>query len=434
MDKLTTLPSLQPSSLSTCLDSKQRFSPNGIKVSQQFPNSLPPIIEGEHYGNSNENELNPLALRRFSLPSISSFDQPLPQSMGSPVGFRKMSLPTRCFPGYPTEGYANEMEMFACQYPGCFWSFKRSEHLKRHMTVHTRERPFLCTYPDCNRGFSRSDNLNVHYRTHFEPSSTCNRELKYEDVLKRQASSPTTSVPSLKKNKHHFVSQKLPKLKNTTFSSGDRLPSISQNDSCNKITLPSIDQIAGRFKHAIELESNVLYSRPEFTRDKVDLYSKPYNHLTPLEQLANVASFSFMVPVKPALESENFISRPSKDSDSKLIWNDIDDEGRPIKYYVCQFKGCNMKFKRSEHLTRHRLVHTMERPFSCTHPGCNKAFSRADNLRQHTRIHTRPHPSIVNQNNFNTIRVATNYQKNQNQIKSQKQNQLPNSHKVSRNP
>ncbi|ORD98881.1 Z856 [Hepatospora eriocheir] len=55
---------------------------------------------------------------------------------------------------------------FPCNYPGCQRAFKRFEHLKRHIKMHTGEKPFKCTFPNCSRGFSRSDNLNAHYKTH----------------------------------------------------------------------------------------------------------------------------------------------------------------------------------------------------------------------------------------------------------------------------
>ncbi|KAI8348804.1 hypothetical protein B0O80DRAFT_390285, partial [Mortierella sp. GBAus27b] len=53
-----------------------------------------------------------------------------------------------------------------CKFPSCEWSFKRYEHLKRHMLVHTKERPFQCEFPGCNKSFSRSDNFSAHLRTH----------------------------------------------------------------------------------------------------------------------------------------------------------------------------------------------------------------------------------------------------------------------------
>jgi len=53
-----------------------------------------------------------------------------------------------------------------CKFPSCEWSFKRYEHLKRHMLVHTKERPFQCDFAGCNKSFSRSDNFSAHMRTH----------------------------------------------------------------------------------------------------------------------------------------------------------------------------------------------------------------------------------------------------------------------------
>ncbi|KAI8355570.1 hypothetical protein BD560DRAFT_291646, partial [Blakeslea trispora] len=54
----------------------------------------------------------------------------------------------------------------ACSVPQCLRRFKRLEHLKRHMRIHTLERPFVCSYPDCQKRFSRSDNLAQHAKTH----------------------------------------------------------------------------------------------------------------------------------------------------------------------------------------------------------------------------------------------------------------------------
>lgn len=53
-----------------------------------------------------------------------------------------------------------------CHYSFCGWSFKRHEHLKRHMLVHTGERPHQCHFLGCGKSFSRSDNFHAHYRTH----------------------------------------------------------------------------------------------------------------------------------------------------------------------------------------------------------------------------------------------------------------------------
>ncbi|KAH7133857.1 hypothetical protein EDB81DRAFT_805209 [Dactylonectria macrodidyma] len=44
--------------------------------------------------------------------------------------------------------------------PKCSKRFARTEHLQRHLRIHTRETPFLCPY--CRRGFQRSDVRNRH--------------------------------------------------------------------------------------------------------------------------------------------------------------------------------------------------------------------------------------------------------------------------------
>ncbi|KAK2128046.1 hypothetical protein NOF04DRAFT_1185155, partial [Fusarium oxysporum II5] len=46
----------------------------------------------------------------------------------------------------------------------CRRIFTRSEHLHRHLRVHTHEKPFSCT--KCNKSFARLDVLQRHEITH----------------------------------------------------------------------------------------------------------------------------------------------------------------------------------------------------------------------------------------------------------------------------
>ncbi|KAI7901261.1 uncharacterized protein BX663DRAFT_407835, partial [Cokeromyces recurvatus] len=59
---------------------------------------------------------------------------------------------------------SNQAKTHVCPVTQCQQRFKRLEHLKRHMRIHTQERPFSC--PSCQKAFSRSDNLSQHMKTH----------------------------------------------------------------------------------------------------------------------------------------------------------------------------------------------------------------------------------------------------------------------------
>lgn len=53
--------------------------------------------------------------------------------------------------------------------------------------------------------------------------------------------------------------------------------------------------------------------------------------------------------------------------------------------YPCSEPGCCKTFVRNEELTRHRRIHSGERPYVCG--TCCKAFTRKDHLNKHLRVH-----------------------------------------------
>ncbi|CAH1639019.1 unnamed protein product [Spodoptera littoralis] len=90
----------------------------------------------------------------------------------------------------------------------------------------------------------------------------------------------------------------------------------------------------------------------------------------------------------------------SSGSVSDSATNDA-QEGRP---HVCDV--CDLRFQRSSHLSRHKLTHTGERPFTCG--GCGRSFARSDKLRVHTKICEKEDPTVDMANETGSCKRESN--------------------------
>ncbi|KAJ3051564.1 hypothetical protein HK097_007425 [Rhizophlyctis rosea] len=65
-----------------------------------------------------------------------------------------------------------KVRAFACYI--CFKAFYRSEHLNRHLRIHTGEKPYECDHMGCGKKFGRRDELTRHTKMHRKPSKSKN--------------------------------------------------------------------------------------------------------------------------------------------------------------------------------------------------------------------------------------------------------------------
>ncbi|KAF9435624.1 hypothetical protein BGZ76_005884 [Entomortierella beljakovae] len=142
--------------------------PNGLQHSQSLSQGVPSTASSSACPSPMpESRMQGSVLN--SITSSSPIDDILPNT--EVIGMKAKRNNSICSTTSMSSTGSGSQNKHLCDVPSCNWSFKRYEHLKRHMLVHSKERPFVCDVANCHKSFSRSDNFSAHVRTHSKKGS-----------------------------------------------------------------------------------------------------------------------------------------------------------------------------------------------------------------------------------------------------------------------
>ncbi|KAG6553725.1 hypothetical protein Mapa_004640 [Marchantia paleacea] len=217
---------------------------------------------------------------------------------------------------------------FSCPVSGCSCTYKRQDHLNRHMKIHEGAR-FSCTIPGCDRSFSMMTNLTRH--------------------LKYHAEKPIFPKPKWSGEKKHKCS----------------------NPGCEKT-----------FRYQSELRSHEDTVHSIVFAEYVCIYPGCGEKLT-----SEAALLKHAVEAHPYLLCEVCGETISRQAYRRHVRTH--GTKKPVKV-TCPYEGCTHHYTRESNLRSHiRSFHLKLKPYVCSIEGCDKSFAHkaARNRHELSAVH-----------------------------------------------
>ncbi|XP_023173597.2 zinc finger protein 771 isoform X2 [Drosophila hydei] len=259
---------------------------------------------------------------------------------------------------------------YQCQ--ACGKKVQSNYNLRRHMMIHTGERPFPCDL--CERRFREFSDLKKHRRRHInDPRYICM-------ICRVHAPMEQDSTRCVECEGKNLL------LGPQDCDAGDA--EKEPTDETETALEPEEEQEQDTDQELLQEENHI----------DNEVVSLPLATLPPTLMVTLVAAPPVLTPAPPAPPAVTLtaITRPplprscSSANSSSSLSNDVAPKrlarvSRNRRTYPCPL--CQRPFGTRHNLKRHYMIHTGEKPFSCSK--CRKPFRECSTLKKHMVTHVR---------------------------------------------